>query len=79
MHSASSAVSEITTTSSANLKWFNFLPYILIPFLLHSSFLYIPSISAFNNVSEIGSPCRTPLFISNFSQTLSETKTELLF
>ena len=48
-------------------------------FLFHSSLLNTPSSTLLNNLSEIRSPCHTPIFISNFSLTQSKTVTKLLF
>ena len=75
----SSAVSEITAKSSANLEWFNFSPLMFISFSLHLNLPNIPSSIAFNNLDEIGSTCRTPLSVSNFSPTHSKTMNERIF
>ena len=54
--------------SSANLKFLRFSSPTLIPSEM-SAFLKTSSITAVNSIGESGSPCLTPLFIGNSSDT----------
>ena len=53
---------------SANLKFVRFSPLTLIPSEMSAS-LKMSSITAVNSLGESGSPCLTPLFIGNSSDT----------
>ena len=55
-------------TSSADPKFIRFSPLTLIPLEI-SAFLKTFSITAVNGLGESGSPCLTPLFVGNSSDT----------
>ena len=56
-------------TSSENLKFVRFLPSTLIPLDMSTS-LKISSLTAVNSLGESRSPCLTPLFTGNSSDTI---------
>src|ERR1700722_4417985 len=58
--SVSSQLLPISTMSSANLRWFNCSPFIVIPLLSQLSLLNTCSSPALNNFGESVSPCLTP-------------------